>query len=444
MDISQKIVSLVSLTVLLFSLAPCSILNSAAAYSPSQEAAFEYMVNAIKKTEENKISIEDFSQKLEAFIAQGNDIDSRYQGNKGTKEITLLHNAAYYGAHKVIQLLFKKNAQIDLKSSNGITPLYCAASGGHTEIVEMFLARDTEVNSLSRDEWSSLHGAAFGGHTETVKTLLHHNAHINQISKSGCSSLHLAAEQGKTKVIEILLDNGALIDHQAGMLIWTSLHRATVGNHKDSVEILLDKGAQVNLQDRDGCSPLYITADSGNSEIAKILLMHKAQIDLVHKSGYSPLWIAVEKNHGEIVQLLLNNGAQANLKVRGCTLLHRALLLGNLPIMKQLLKEGADLNIHDNSGKTPLECAALHNNKEAIAAIKTELILRKKERSVQERQKELTTDLLALCELEEKGIAAEAARFAQSSRDKRLEEIEALELQKQKQNKSSKSSCSMQ
>ena len=437
MNISQKIVSLLSVTVLLCSLAPYSILNSAAADSSRQEEAFEYMVNAIKETKENKISIEDFSQKLENFITQGNDIDSRYQGNKGTKEITLLHNAAYYGVHKVIQLLFNKNAQIDLKSSNGITPLYCAASGGHTEIVEMFLARDTEVNSLSNDEWSSLHSASFGGHTETVKTLLHHNAYIHQISKSGCSSLYLAAEQGKTKVIEILLDNGALIDQQAGMLTWTSLHRATVENHKDSVEILLDKGAQVNLQDRDGCSPLYIAVAYGHIEIAKILLTHKAQIDLVHKSGYSPLWIAVENNHGEIVQLLLDNGAQANLKVRGRSLLHRALFLGKLPIMKQLLKEGADLNIPNNSGKTPLECAGLHNNKEAIAAIKTELALRKKELSVKERQKELTTDLLALCELEEKGIAAEAARFAQSPRDKRLEEIE-------QQKKSSEFICALQ
>ena len=264
MNISQKIAKLLSLIVLLFFLASYSMLNSAAAYSPRQKEAFRYMVDAIKETEANKISIEDFSQKLETFIAQGNDINSRYKADNESSEGTLLHFAACYGT------------------------------------------------------------------AEIIVSLLH---------------------------------SGALIDQQ----------------------------------DRDEISALAMAAYFGHIDIVEILLIYRAQIDIVNKKGFSPLWVAVAQNHGDIVQLLLDKGAQANLKVKGYPLLHPALSMGNLLLINKLLKGGADLNIHDNYHRTPLNYAQIINNKEAITAIRTELVLRKKELTVKERQKELTTDLLALC-----------------------------------------------
>ena len=87
-------------------------------------------------------------------------------------------------------------------------------------------------------------------------------------------------------------------------------------------------------------------------------------------SGYSPLVVAAQNNHEEIVKYLLNSFKESiNLEqessvsidssnIEGATALWTSATLGRLPIVKILVKAGADVNHGTRSRSTPIRGAA--------------------------------------------------------------------------------------
>lgn len=69
--------------------------------------------------------------------------------------------------------------------------------------------------------------------------------------------------------------------------------------------------------------------------------------------------------HEKIVELLLKKGgADPNQRFgNGATVLHTAAMRGSDDIVKFLIKNGADVNVQDDSGRAPLYWAVLKSNK---------------------------------------------------------------------------------
>lgn len=82
---------------------------------------------------------------------------------------------------------------------------------------------------------------------------------------------------------------------------------------------MLKEGAKVNLQGKDGKTPLHYAAENGYTQIAEALLKRDAGVDVQDKDGRTPLYYAVYYTHDEhprlnyqhpkVVKLLLNYGA---------------------------------------------------------------------------------------------------------------------------------------
>jgi len=71
--------------------------------------------------------------------------------------------------------------------------------------------------------------------------------------------------------------------------------------------------------------------------------------------------------HLEVVKLLLEHGADPNVKNRdGKTPLHNAASEGHLEVVKLLLERGADPNVKDDDGNTPLHNAAWRGHLEVV------------------------------------------------------------------------------
>ncbi len=81
-------------------------------------------------------------------------------------------------------------------------------------------------------------------------------------------------------------------------------------------------------------------------------------------AGASALHQAVLKNNVEIVRLLLESGADLEIRARdefkGTPLIWAA-YWGLFDMAKLLLEEGADVNIPDSYGSTPLDAASVEN-----------------------------------------------------------------------------------
>jgi len=145
----------------------------------------------------------------------------------------------------------------------------------------------------------------------------------------------------------------------------TPLFRAVCGKKTEAVKLLLERGANVHHKAKKDYTPLHHAACSGNIEMVEALLNAGADIESQSHIGMTPLFRAVYNENTEIMKFLLEKGADVH--HAGClgrSLMHSVVSLSDaksktlaetaIEKIKVLLDYGADINVKDNSGKTPL------------------------------------------------------------------------------------------
>ena len=180
-----------------------------------------------------------------------------------------------------------------------------------------------------------------------------------------------AAEAGDAKLVSELLRQGAAVDVQdpAGN---TPLLLATAGNHVAAARVLIEAGANVNLQNRQLDSAYLLAGARGYLEILRLTLEHGADLRSTNRYGGTALIPACERGHVEVVETLLRAGVDPNHVNRlGWTGLLEAILLSDggprhQAIVRLLIDGGADVNLADGDGVTPLQ-HAIEREQEAIA-----------------------------------------------------------------------------
>lgn len=192
----------------------------------------------------------------------------------------------------------------------------------------------------------------------------------------------------QTEVLEAILDTGVNPDMPdttglVGVDYLTPLMQASNCGYPDICKLLIDRGANVNAMNKKGWTPLmFATKKKINSfgiirmktyagayadpkdkvEIAKLLLNKGAHANTVTKLG-TPLLSAVQQNFSKMVKLLVDRGADVNLQNEsGTTPLKQACFNESFEIAKYLVENNADINRSDNEGFTPLMFAAGKGN----------------------------------------------------------------------------------
>ncbi|KAJ7056402.1 ankyrin repeat-containing domain protein [Mycena amicta] len=259
----------------------------------------------------------------------------------------ILLKAAFLGKYNVVTRMLASpfSADPNTADSVGRTPLHAAASGGHDFIVEELLRVGADVGRSYIEDIQPLHDAVVGGNVETARLLLQHGAGIKEWY------LTEALVEEDVDMVKLLLDNGAnpnIADSRG----WTPLHQAARVGDVCMVQELLDAGADVAWPcvKYHGVEPLHGAVVGQHVEAARLLLEHGAEVmewgdgDLLH-----PLEEAVDTANAEMVKLLLEWGADAG--DVGMAALKRAAQMEELPIMRLLLRAGAnpdiDLDVDD-------------------------------------------------------------------------------------------------
>ncbi|TXE07752.1 hypothetical protein ES711_09935 [Gelidibacter salicanalis] len=181
-------------------------------------------------------------------------------------------------------------------------------------------------------------------------------------TQDSTSLLKVVSERNVERITEILKSQPDLeVKDQKGR---TALMLATYNNDNTIAEILMVSGADVNAQDAMLNSPHLYAGASGYLEILKMTLSHGARFDIFNRYGGTALIPAAEKRHLEVVKLLTKVPKYPidHVNNLGWTALMEAIVLGTtgetqVAIVDVLIKAGADVNIPDNDGITPLQHA---------------------------------------------------------------------------------------
>lgn len=129
-------------------------------------------------------------------------------------------------------------------------------------------------------------------------------------------------------------------------------------NNIDQVKFLIKKGIDLEQKEQGIFTPLMIAVRRGNLEIVRILLQAGA---LVNQESQWLLERSKYKEKTEILLELVKAGIDINQKLidsEGETILMKAVCDGNMPLVKALIENGANVNIVSDNGYYALVHAA--------------------------------------------------------------------------------------
>jgi len=158
------------------------------------------------------------------------------------------------------------------------------------------------------------------------------------------------------------------------------LYRALVLQNQMLVDTLLGMGANANANDHRG-DTLIITAMSVGSGPATIALINAgANPNARDTTGKSVLSYAVYLKQPEIIAALVAKGADVNAPSETgdggnpAPPIFMAIKTGNLALVQQLIAAGANVNVLDGQGSTPLHRAVLVQPAEYATSLVTTLL----------------------------------------------------------------------
>ncbi|KAM3876151.1 CARD- and ANK-domain containing inflammasome adapter protein [Diretmus argenteus] len=247
------------------------------------------------------------------------------------------------------------------------------ASGGNLPLLEELL-KDIEIVNSSNE--TLLHVASEHGHLSIIELLLHRGARLDLQDSEGHTALHRAASRGHTGVVRALTKAGAHI-YALDMQTKTPIHLAAKNGHLNSVKALLkEESRHSKSQTQD--SFLHMAAREDDWRLAELLLQSGADVDARNTHNETALFHAVTSSHERTVTVLLNAGAKVDHGVINeairlndgsilCTLL--AVRQNQDGVLTALIDSGADVNIHDKQGYTPLLLSTELGHTEAFRAL---------------------------------------------------------------------------
>jgi uncharacterized protein len=174
--------------------------------------------------------------------------------------------------------------------------------------------------------------------------------------------LIIASEKGDIEVVESLLKKDIYI-HTQDKVGKCALVAAAYKNHLEIVDLLIAAGADVNMKDDTLQSAYLISTSDGYTELLKKTLKAGADVHCTDSYNGTGLIRAADRGHIEIIRELLKTEIRVNHINRiGWTALHEAIILGDggrrhTEIVRLLVDAGADVNLPDKEGVTPLAYA---------------------------------------------------------------------------------------
>ncbi len=199
------------------------------------------------------------------------------------------------------------------------------------------------------------------GQPEAAFALLEHNPEIaDEVGDDGVSAAMLALYFGQKDLAEHIVSNKSSM----------TVHEAAAFSRIVHLEKLLTDLNKESFSP-DGFQPLHLAAFFGRPEALKVLLGSRVNLDTLSQNGLgvAPLHSALANGHENIARELVFEGADVNMaSSSGWTPLHYAAHLGNRPLALFLKEHGAEAKAGPE-GKFPRDMAAEGGHTELVEVL---------------------------------------------------------------------------
>ena len=349
---------------------------------------------------------------IERLLQAGADVNAALPSGE-----TPLMTAARTGIVEAVRALLNHAADVDaIELSRGQTALMWAVAQRHTDVAGLLIEHGADVRARSsirrvivntgtaggdaefegsmvvpedRGGYTALLFAARHGDVASARLLLDAGADANDTAPTGTSALVVAAHGGHTALATFLLEQGA--DPNAADAGYTALHAAVLRGDDELLQALLAHGADPNTRlaratpfrrlGRDwamdwtwvGATPFWMAAMFADAAMMQALAAGGAVPSSTMEDGTTPVMAplamrdrrpgsdpaAMESSTLQAVGAGVELGIDVNATdAAGNTALHYAAASAFDSVVEFLVSRGAELDLKNAEGQTPLAMTA--------------------------------------------------------------------------------------
>ncbi len=233
------------------------------------------------------------------------------------------------------------NGDVNARQPDGSTPLQWAVYEGDTAEVRRLIDAGADVTLANEYGASAMSLAAEVADTAVLKMLLDAGADADSPNADGMTALMTVARTGNVEAAKLLVEHGATVDARENFGGQSALMWAAARRHPAMIEFLLEHGAAIDARSTHRDYQRHITAEGRPKSL--------------DSGGFTPLLYAARENCRACVEVLLAKGADIDLPdPDGVSPLHLAVMNANWDLAKQLIDAGANVNQWDIFGEAPL------------------------------------------------------------------------------------------
>lgn len=323
------------------------------------------------------------------------------------------------GRQEMAMMLIEAGADLDQVDAKGKTALIRAIEGEHTAIVLALLKKGADVNKPERAADGStgrypLHVVP-GRYLALMQELLKHDANPNAQDQNGNTPLHIFVDRPDMALALLKREANPNIRNNTGVSPYMlMLEHGRAKNMPDLLKEMIRRKADLHTMSSAGETLIHLAARMELSSlfsdamtlmeihardarennilhvlsrtqniqmIKKVLQQAPGLVNEKNKEGETPMQALLSlfyssngrykflptENYFSTLSLFLEAGAHPNAAgVRGMTVLHLATEAGKTDLIEQALQKGADINLKNEAGETPLQTALRTDEMEVV------------------------------------------------------------------------------
>ena len=297
---------------------------------------------------------------LQTLLDRGANPNAVDRANASVAENLLF--AAPSRAAAALARLKASGADLERRDRDGNTMLHRVALQGDETMLRALLSNGVDVNA--QNERMTRDIAAYTASPSIVDQTLYHPQSALTEGETA-TPLHLVAALGiAPHLVKVLAEYGADIEAQNAVGCTPVDWAAVYSNSPAMIKALMAEGAEINCDAPPRVPTLHSAAGfARNPEVATALVEGGARIGDISNIGTSVLTHAVVFNTDlNMLRTLLRLGADPQLpNTDGRTPIHFAAMQAQPEKVRLLIGAGADVNAVDNAGNTPLQAALTDN-----------------------------------------------------------------------------------
>jgi len=293
---------------------------------------------------------------------------------KNNDKQTVLHFIYKLNDLNLINDLMREKSEINIKDKDGNTPLIYASKYNNYKVVKLLIDNGADITITNKNEENALMSLSNSRYFINEKEILD----IISISLKKGIDINTKYKNGETilmrfllldRLRDFLIDNGADVNVKSNTNE-TLLMIASRNHNNEIVKLLIQKGLQINVQDNKGETALLkackVYANPIAGETPKDMYIHdtlitllkvKADIKIKDNEGNTAFMLAVKNNLADAIKLFIDYGVDIKKENIDIQLLFVKSLWhnDNFELSDYLLDKGfVDINTENTQGNTPL------------------------------------------------------------------------------------------